>query len=110
MIWTIAQHEFLKLFKTGKIWKLLALCQFVLGFIFLWLLEDFIFKSQQAFFSNTETFGITEKVLHPFFAWTALFFLLITPLFATQSLTMERKSHTLELYLLAPIKTKEIIF
>lgn len=109
MIWTIAQHEFLKLFKSGKIWKLLALSQFVLGFIFFWLIEDFIFKSQQSMLGATEIFGVTERVFHPLFAWTALFFLLITPLLATMSLTQERKSHTLEIYLLSPLTAKDII-
>jgi len=110
MIWTIAQHEFSKLFKSGRLWKLLALSQFVLGFIFFWLVEDFIFKSQQSMMgSSTEVFGITEKIFHPLFAWTTLFFLLITPLLATQSLTQERKSHTLENYLLSPLSAKTII-
>ncbi len=109
MISTIAQHEFLKLFKTGKIWKLLAICQFILGLIFYWLMEEYLFKKQQFLLENNSSFGITEEVIHPLLAWTALLFFFITPLLATHSLTQERKTHTLELYLTSPISSAEII-
>jgi len=109
MIVTLAQHEFTSLLKTGKIWKLLALCQCILGFIFYSLMEDYSFKSQQSLLENNGSFGITEEVIHPLFAWTALFFFFITPLLATHSLTQERKSHTLELYLTSAISSTQII-
>jgi len=109
MIYTIAQHELSAFFKTGKIWKLLALCQCILGLIFYWLIQDFLFKSQKLLIEQNSSFGITEEVIHPLLAWTALFFFFITPLLATSSLTQERKSHTLELYLISPISTTDII-
>jgi len=109
MILTIAKHEFSKAFKTGKIWKLLAMCQLILGLIFYWLIEEYLLKKQQFLLENNSAFGITEEVIHPLFAWTALLFFFITPMFATNSLTQERKMHTLELYLTAPISTTEII-
>jgi len=109
MIPIIARHEFLKLFRTGKIWQLLALCQFILGLIFYWLMEEYLFKKQQFLLENNSSFGITEEVIHPLFAWTALLFFFITPLLATNSITQERKSHTLELYLIAPISATEIV-
>jgi ABC-2 type transport system permease protein len=109
MIPIIARHEFLKLFKTGKIWQLLALCQFILGLIFYWLMEEFLFKKQQFLLENNGSFGITEEVIHPLFAWAGLLSFFITPLLATNSLTQERKTHSLELYLTAPISTTEII-
>jgi len=109
MIFSIAQHEFLALFKTGKIWKLLALCQFVLGLIFYWLMEEFLGKNQRLLIESHSVFGITEEVIHPLFAWTALFFFFITSLLASHSISQERKSRTLELYLTSPISTAQII-
>ncbi len=109
MIYTIAQHELVKLFKTGKIWQLLALCQFILGLIFYWLMEEFLFKSQNLLLENTRSVGITEEVIHPLFAWAALFFFFITPLLATQCVTQERKTHTLDLYLTSPLSSLEIV-
>ncbi len=109
MILTIAQHEFLKSFKTGHLWKLLALCQFILGLIFYWLMEDFILKHQQQLLEHTNMPGITEAVVHPLFAWTALIFFFITPLLAVHSLTHERKTHTLELFIMAPLSSADII-
>ncbi len=110
MILTIAQHEWHKLFKTGKLWKLLALCQFFLGLIFYWLMAEFLQNTQQSFVSSNPSFGITEKVIHPLFAWTTLFFFFMTPLFATQAITHERKAHTLQLYLTSAISVRDIIF
>jgi len=110
MIYAIAQHEIVKLFKTGKIWKLLALCQFILGLIFYWLMEEFLFKTKNLLLENKQSFGITEEVVHPLFAWTALLFFFITPLLATNSLSQERKSHTLNLYFISGAPSINIIF
>jgi ABC-2 type transport system permease protein len=109
MILTIARHEFLNLFKTGKIWKLLALCQCILGLIFYRYMAEFLLKNQNLLLENHQSLGITEEVIHPLFAWTALFFFFITPLLATNCLTQERKSHLLEIYLTAPLSATKII-
>lgn len=109
MILTIARHEFLNLFKTGKIWKLLALCQCILGLIFYRYMTAFLLKNQNLLIENHQSLGVTEEVIHPLFAWTALFFFFTTPLFATNCLTQERKSHILEVYLTAPISAAKII-
>ena len=109
MILTIARHEFLNLFKTGKIWKLLALCQCILGFIFYRYMTEFLLKNQNLLIENHQSLGITEEVIHPLFAWTALFLFFTTPLLATNCLTQERKSHVLEVYLTAPISAANII-
>jgi ABC-2 type transport system permease protein len=109
MILTIARHEFLKLFKTGKIWKLLALCQCILGLIFYRYMTEFLSKNQNFLIENYPSLGVTEEVIHPLFAWTALFFFFITPLLATNCLTQERKSRTLEIYLIAPLSATKII-
>lgn len=110
MIYNIAQHELLKFFRNGRIWKLLALCQFILGLIFYWLTEEFISKSQKFILDNNTSLGnITEEVIHPLFAWTAIFFFFITPLLAANTLTQERKLQTLDLYLVSSISPTSII-
>lgn len=109
MILIIAQHELRLLFKTGRILKLLALCQCILGLIFHWLLSDFYEHTQQALMESDQLPGLTETILHPLFAWNALLFLLINPLLASQTLTQERKSKTLTLFLTAPLSAKQII-
>jgi ABC-2 type transport system permease protein len=109
MIRTIAQFELLKLFKTGKIWTLLAASQLFLGFIFYALLREYQLNAPQYFTMPGFPLGITEKVIHPFLAWTTLFFFLITTLLATQTLTQERKSQTLNLYLTSGLSPTHII-
>lgn len=109
MILTIAKHEFIKSFKTGKILQLLALTQCVLGLIFYWLTEEYLLKSQQQLFEYTEHIDITEAIIHPLFAWTALLFFFLTPVFSAHTLTYERKTRTLELWLASPIMARTII-
>lgn len=109
MIAAILKFELLKLFKTGKIWKLLAICQFFLGFIFYLLLHEYQLNSTQYLLTSGSPLGITEKVIHPLLAWTTLFFFLITTLLVTQSLTQERKSQSLDLYLTSAITPTQLI-
>jgi len=109
MIVAITKLELLKLFKTGKIWKLLSISQFFLGFIFYLLLRDYQLNAAQYLLTPGSPLGITEKVIHPLLAWTALFFFFITTLLVTQSLTQERKSQSLHLYLTSAITPTQII-
>lgn len=109
MIFTIAQHEWVKLFKTGKLWKLLALCQFILGLIFYWLIEEFILKTKNALLENPGSLGITEEVIHPLFAWTTLLFFFVTSVLTIHSLTQEKKMNMLNLYFTAAVSTTDII-
>jgi ABC-2 type transport system permease protein len=109
MIFSIAQHELLRLMRSGKIWKLLALCQCILGLIFYWLTEDFLSKTQRMLLEMNSPFGITEEIIHPLFAWTTLLFFFITPLLTAYSITQEKKSLLFDLYLTAPLLPRQII-
>jgi len=59
MIFTIVQHELSLLFKTGRMLKLLALCQCILGLIFYWLLSDFYQNTQQSFIESDQLPSLT---------------------------------------------------
>jgi len=109
MIYTLAQHECKLLWKSGKIFHVLAFCQGILSFIAYWLLEEFYTKSQRSLLEQDTLVDITEAVLHPLFAWTVLLFFFITPLLAVSTFTQERKSHTLTLYLSAPIEAYRLV-
>jgi ABC-2 type transport system permease protein len=109
MIATLAQHECKLLWKSGKLLHLLAFCQGLLAFIAYWLLEEFYTKSQRSLLEQDTFVDITEAVLHPLFAWTVLLFFFITPLLAVSTFTQERKTHTLTLYLSAPIEAYTLV-
>ncbi len=109
MFYTLAQHECRLLYKNGKLFHLLALCQSLLGFIFCWLLKEFYANHQRSFLEQNALPDITEGVLHPLFAWTALLFFFITPLLAAHTLTQERKSHILTLYLSSSLSSFQLI-
>ena len=108
MIISIAKLECIKWFKTGKIWKLLALTQCILGIIFYWLTKQYLTQETQ-FYAMPPTFGITEEIIHPLFAWTALLFMIISPLLVSKSLVSEKKSNTFMLYLTTKISSNAIV-
>ncbi len=109
MIYTLAHHEGRLLAKRGTFFSVLAFCQTLLAFIFYRLLEEFYTKGQRSFLEQDTLVDITEAVLHPLFAWTALLFFFITPILAAGSLTQERKSHTLSLYLSSGLDTRTLV-
>lgn len=109
MIYTLARHELLRTFKTGKAWKLLSLFQLLLGFIFYSLLGEFLVNHENQFLESSRRFGITEEVVHPLFAWSALILFIIIPVLSMTSLAYERKNRTLDLYLTMPLSSQELI-
>lgn len=109
MIYSLARHECTLLWKSAKIFYLLAFCQGLIAFIFHWLLQEFYARTQRSFLEPSTLVDLTEAVLHPLFAWTVLLFFFITPLLAANTLTQERKSDTLSLYLSAPLSTVDLV-
>lgn len=103
----LIQHELNQIFCNRKSWYSLAIIQTILGLIFNWLLLNFI-KNQAI--THTMHYGITEEVLHPFYAWYALLMLVLLPMFITQIICAEKQNGTIINYYCAPIKSSTVIF
>ncbi|HSX20453.1 MAG TPA: ABC transporter permease [Gammaproteobacteria bacterium] len=106
MILSITRHELRQVFGKAKTWYCLAVLQALLAVIFNWLISNFL-KNQAI--TDTMHYGITEEVLHPFYAWFALLALILLPMLATQMLCAEKQRGTIVNYYCAPITPMQVI-
>jgi len=108
MIVTIIRKELSMLFISPFAWILLALIQLVLSWVFLVQLDAFLeMQSQLLQIANPP--GITELIISPVFAMTAIILLMITPLLSMRLLAEERRNHTLTLLISAPVSMTDIV-
>lgn len=108
MIITIASRELRSLFLSPMAWVLLALVQGVSAYLFLSQL-DFYIQIQGQLMGMDNTPGITQLVIAPLFANTAVLGLLLIPLLTMRTISEERRSQSLPLLMSAPVSMSEII-
>lgn len=103
---SITQHELRQMFASRKVWYSLAMLQALLAVIFNWLLTNFLtLQTSSKGLHN----GITEEVLHPFYACFGLIVLLVLPMFAAQTICAEKQQGTMLNYYCAPINLSKVI-
>ena len=108
MILTIAHKELKSLFTSSLAWTLLALTQLVLAWIFLGRLDAFL-RIQPQLIQLSNPPGLTEIIITPLFATTAMVFLMATPLFTMRLIAEERQNHTMTFLVSAPISMTDIV-
>jgi len=110
MILTLAIREVRSLFLSPLAWTILAVVQFILGFIFLSRVELFI-KSQSQLVGLDSAYGITDIIVSPLFGniITIIVLLLVIPLLTMRLLSEELRSQTISLLFSAPISMTEIV-
>lgn len=106
MITSIIRHEFKQTINNPKTWYLLAAIQAMLAILFKWLITNFL-KNQTI--TQTEHYGITEEVIHPFYGWVALMLLILLPMIATQAFCSEKQRGTMINYYCAPITGLQLL-
>lgn len=106
MITSIVKHELKQMLANHKSWFCLAVIQCVLGIIFNWLIINFL-RNQAT--TQATHYGITEEVIHPFYACFALLTVLIIPTLATQMICAEKQHGTITNYYCAPISWLQFI-
>ena len=107
MIKSIALHELRLVLCNRKTWFCLAALHALMGIIFNWLISIYL---KDKIIVTTTAYGITEKIIHPYYAWFSLLILFMTPMIATQILCAEKVNKTMLNYQTAPISTASIIF
>lgn len=108
MILAIASRELRTLFLSPLAWSILAVLQFILGYLFLTQIETFInFQARLANISNAP--GLTDIIVVPLFGNASIILLLVTPLLTMRLVSEERRNKTLSLLLSAPLSGVEII-
>lgn len=109
MIKAIIQHELTRFFKSAKFWYLLALFQVIMGSLFYWLLTHYQANLPFLTEGNLIRRGLTEEVLHPYYAWFSLLFLLWVPVGTTEMISQERSNKTWINYCMCPVCEKSIL-
>lgn len=104
----IAARELRSLFLSPLAWSILAVVQFLLGFMFLSQLEYFQ-MIQPRIAALPENPGVTEMVAVPLYGNAGIILLLITPLLTMRLISEERRNRTLSLLFSAPVSMTEII-
>ncbi|MDH3327298.1 MAG: ABC transporter permease subunit [Gammaproteobacteria bacterium] len=108
MIFTLASRELRSLFLSPLAWSILAIVQFLIGYIFLGQVDLYLqVQAQLSAMQNPP--GLTELIIAPVFSNAAIILLLIIPLLTMRLIAEEKRNQTLALLLSAPISMTEII-
>lgn len=109
MIFNIAIKELRSLFLSPLAWSILAVLQFIFGYLFLGQLDLFL-QVQPRLATMSQAPGLTEIVVAPMFTNAAIMLLLVMPLLTMRLISEEKRSGTLTLLISAPISMTEIVF
>ncbi len=104
----IALRELHSLFLSPLAWSILAVTQFILGYVFLSNLEVFL-QIQPKLPHIPNAPGFSELVASSLFGTAAIVLLLISPLLTMRLIAEERRNHTLPLLLSAPISSTRVV-
>jgi ABC-2 type transport system permease protein len=108
MIATIAGKELKGLFASPLAWMVLTAVQLIAGYAFLKRLDDFL-QIQPQLVQLASPPGVTELVVAPLFATTAIMLLFAVPLLAMRSIAEERRNQTLVFLTSAPVSMTQIV-
>jgi ABC-2 type transport system permease protein len=104
----IAARELRSLFLSPLAWSTLAVVEFILAFVFLGQLDEYL-ALQPQLVALPGAPGVTELVVGPLFGTATVLLLLVVPLLTMRLVSEERRSRTLPLLLSAPLSMTEII-
>ena len=108
MISTIAAKELKGLFASPLAWMVLTAVQLIAGFAFLKRLDDFL-QIQPQLVQLASPPGVTEIVVAPLFATTAIMLLFAVPLLGMRSIAEERRNRTMVFLTSAPLSMTQIV-
>lgn len=107
-IGVIAGRELRALFLSPLAWVIAGVVQCIAAYLFLASLDHFLqWASRAAALEGGP--GVSDVVVAPLFANTAVMLLLVAPLITMRLLAEERRHHTLTLLLSAPVSMTDIV-
>jgi len=101
MIFTLAQRELRTLFLSPLAWSILAVVQFILAYLFLSQLNEFLTLQPQLKVIEGAP-GVTDLVVVPVYGSAAFILMMVVPLLTMRVISEERRSRSLPLLLSAP--------
>ncbi len=109
VIMVIARTEFKRMFSSPLAWSLLAMMQFILAWIFLLGLSEYLERVQPQVAMMDNAPGITDLVISSLYLWAGLLMLAMMPLLTMRLLAEERMKQTLVLLTTAPVSVSQIV-
>jgi ABC-2 type transport system permease protein len=101
----IARYELRRIFLSPLAWAVLAIVQFIMGFVFINLLVEY---ANTAGMGN-EQFGVSDYIGGSLYGFATILLLLIMPLMTMRLFAEERKSGAITLLFSAPVSLTEIV-
>ena len=105
-ILNIARTELKRIFLSPLAWAVLAVVQFIMGFVFINLLVDY---ANNAGMQPDDTIGVSDYVAGSLYGFATILLLLVMPLMTMRLFAEERKGNTLVLLTSAPVSITEIV-
>lgn len=109
IIMLIARTELRRMFSSPLAWSLLALVQFILAWIFLLGLSEYLTRIQPQVALMENAPGISDLVVSSLYLWAGLLMLAMMPVLTMRLLAEERMNQTLVLLKTAPISVTQIV-
>ncbi|MFA5938435.1 MAG: ABC transporter permease [Sinimarinibacterium sp.] len=104
-VFNIARCELRRIFLSPLAWAVLAIIQFIMGFVFINLLAEFAANSG----TGAEQFGVSDYIGGSLYGFATILLLLIMPLMTMRLFSEERKAQSITLLFSAPISLTEIV-
>jgi ABC-2 type transport system permease protein len=101
----IARYELRRIFLSPLAWAVLAIVQFIMGFVFINLLVEYAASSGM----GGDQFGVSDYIGGSLYGFATILLLLIMPLMTMRLFAEERKSGAITLLFSAPVSLTEIV-
>jgi ABC-2 type transport system permease protein len=108
MIFTIAWRELRQLFLSPLAWCVLAVIQFILAWMFLIQVDQFL-KYAPSLANNPGAPGVTDFISAGLFSSASIVLLMVVPLMSMRLMAEERRNGALSLLMSAPVSMTEIV-
>ena len=106
---SIAWTEFRRLFRSPLAWSILAVMQFVLGLIFLVLVQEFLEVVQPDTAGMDNAPGVTDTIVSAVYLWSGIIMLAVMPILTMRTFAEERMNGTFTLLRSAPVSVTDIV-
>src|SRR5689334_19871094 len=109
-IWTIARRDFKAYFTSPIAYIIIAGFMLIMGWMFFFNLEHFFQQNMQyQQFNFGKGVSITDGIVRPLYGNMNVIFLFLVPFITMRLFAEERKLHTIELLMTAPVTLTEMI-
>jgi ABC-2 type transport system permease protein len=99
----IARYELRRIFLNPLAWAVLAIVQFIMGFVFVNLLAEY------ASAESNELMGVSDYIGGSLYGFATIILLLVMPLMTMRLFSEERKNGSITLLFSAPVSLTEIV-